>query len=287
MEFKDNFSEIINKYNYFIFDVWGVIHDGDFAYPNAVETIMKLKQLGKKICFLSNAPRRSKKVAQVLEKYGITKDYYDFILTSGEANYLDLKINQENNFDSFGEEYYYVGPNKDLDLLEGLNYKRVVDAKDANFVLVTGFDGEHSVLEEKLSQIQEAKKHDLPFICVNPDLIVVKKDGREMLCAGVLAREYENMGGKVIYYGKPHQKVYEITYKLLGSPNKNEIVAIGDGLETDIEGANAFNIDSVLITSGILCNKLGVKFGQKANEEKLNAICSLQKTFPRYVISNI
>lgn len=287
MEFKENFNEIINLYDCFIFDVWGVIHDGTHAYPDVVETILRLRKMGKKVCFLSNAPRRSQKVADVLEKYGITKDFYDFILTSGEATFFDLHKNQENNFTSFGKNYYYIGPQKDLDLLDGLNYKRVENAKDANFVLVTGFDGEYSVLEEKLSQIQEAKKHDLPFICVNPDLIVVKKDGREMLCAGVLAHEYEKMGGVVTYYGKPYQKVYEITYDLLGRPNKNKIVAIGDGLETDIEGANAFNIDSVLITSGILCNKLGVKYGQKADKSKLNVICSLQKTFPKYVISNI
>ncbi|HLD76719.1 MAG TPA: TIGR01459 family HAD-type hydrolase, partial [Rickettsiales bacterium] len=166
-------------------------------------------------------------------------------------------------------------------------YKRVDTAQSADFVLVTGFEGQHSTLEEKLLQIRDARKYDLPFLCVNPDMLVVRKDGTEMLCAGVLAREYEKMGGEVVYYGKPYKNVYDITYKLFSTPNKNKILAIGDGLETDIKGANDFGIDSVLVTSGILCNKLNIKFGEKTDEKKLNKICSLQKIFPCYVITNL
>ncbi len=283
MQFRESFEEIINEYEYFIFDVWGVVHDGVVAFPNVLKTFKHLQELGKKVCFLSNAPRRAKIVVEVLAKYGIHSDLYKFILTSGEAAFLDLKENERN----FGQKYYYIGPKKDIDLLDGLSYKRVDSAYGADFVVATGFDGEHSTLEEKLSQLHDAIKHDLPMICVNPDMLVVRKDGVEMLCAGVLAAEYKKIGGEVIYYGKPYQHVYEIAHKLFGFPDKKKIVAIGDGLETDIEGANIFGIDSVLVTSGILCNKLGVKFGQKADKNKLNEICSLQKTFPSYVITNL
>lgn len=280
-------KEITQNYNYFIFDVWGVLHDGSKAYPNVIETLTFLKESGKRVCMLSNAPRRSSKVAEVLNRLGITSDLYDFILTSGEATFLDLEKNQNHNFKDFGNKYFYIGPDKDLDLLEGLNYQRVLDASQANFLVNTGFDGEHSTIEEKLPHIIEGKKHNLPMICVNPDLIVVNQAGKEMICAGALAREYEKMSGEVHYYGKPFDAVYKMTLEKFGNPNKAETIAIGDGIETDIAGANNFGIDNILITGGILANQLEIKFNQDANLDKLKKICDSYKIFPKFIISNL
>ncbi len=288
MNFNKSFKEITSNYEYFVFDVWGVIHDGVHAYPNATQTIIDLKREGKKICFLSNAPRRAFKVAEVLKKYGIEQNYYDFILTSGEATFIDLEKNQKNNFKNFGKKYFYIGPEKDLDLLEGLDYEMVKSAKEANFAITTGFDHDHSVIEEKMSQIVDAVGEKLPLICVNPDMMVIRKSGEEMLCAGVIAKKYEELLGSVIYYGKPHLSVYNMTHELFGKNiEKKKILAIGDGLETDIKGANNFEIDSVLITSGILSNKLGVKYNQNADEDKVKYHCELQNAFPKYVIPNL
>jgi HAD superfamily hydrolase (TIGR01459 family) len=287
MKLISGLKEISNNYTHFIFDVWGVLHDGQAPYPNVVETLQFLKSEDKKICMLSNAPRRAHKVAEVLNKLGITSDLYEFILTSGEATFLDLKKNQDENYKNFGKKYYYVGPKKDLDLLDGLNYERVENANDANFVINTGFEGENSTIHEKLPQIIEAKKHDLPMICVNPDLIVVKQDGKEMICAGALAHEYEKMDGKVFYYGKPFSAVYKMTLDSFGNPAKNKIIAVGDGMETDIKGANSFGIDSLLITGGILAKQLNIKFWQDADEKKLAEICDQYHLFPQFVISNL
>ncbi len=101
-------KEISNNYNYFIFDVWGVLHDGSKAYPNVIDTLQFLKDHGKKVCFLSNAPRRAHNVETVLNNLGITKDYYDFILTSGEAAFLHLQQNQESGFQEFGAKYFIL-----------------------------------------------------------------------------------------------------------------------------------------------------------------------------------
>lgn len=287
MQFKNNICELADLYDYFVFDVWGVIHDGSSAYDGVVEAIKFLRNKNKKICFLSNAPRRASKVAIVLEKYGITSDLYDFILTSGEATYFDLEKNQKNNFANFGSNYFYIGPQKDIDLLQGLNYKMVVDASQASFAIATGFDGDNSVLAEKMPQLLEAKKFNLPLICVNPDMIVVKQNGLELICAGALALEYKKMNGEVLYYGKPFSAVYEMVCEIF-SCNKNEkIVAVGDGLETDIKGAVDFGIDSVLITGGILSNKLGVKYGQIADKNKLETICKNYQLFPNFVIPGL
>ncbi len=287
MQYIRGIKEIAASYNYFILDIWGVLHDGSKAYPGVIETLKFLKDSGKKVCFLSNAPRRASKVEAVLNRLGITKDFYDFILTSGEAAFLDLQKNQASNFDKFSNKYYYIGPDKDLDLLDGLNYERVENAGDAGFIINTGFDGEDSTMAEKMPQIIEAKKYNLPMICVNPDLIVVNQAGKEMICAGALAREYEKMSGEVLYYGKPFSGVYKMTMEKLGAPNKKDVIAIGDGMETDIAGAKDFAIDSILVTGGILANQLAIKFHQDPNMEKLTGICQKYQNFPQFVISNL
>jgi HAD superfamily hydrolase (TIGR01459 family) len=287
MIFKSGIEEIADNYEYFIFDIWGVIHDGSNVYPNVLNAISNIRKKNKKICFLSNAPRRSKKVAELLAKFGITPDLYDFIITSGEAVYIDLEKNQKNNFSNFSKNYFYIGPDKDIDLLNGLNYQKVEDAKDASFIISTGFDQDNSIIDEKLPQIIEAKKYNLPMMCVNPDLIVVKQNGQEMLCAGVLANEYKKMNGKVIYYGKPFSLVYKIVCESFSNPENKKIIAIGDGLETDILGANDFGIDNALITGGILSNRLGIKYGQFANQELLQSICDGYKIFPKFVIPSL
>lgn len=287
MKYLSSIKEISNNYNYFIFDVWGVLHDGSRAYPGVIETLKFLKDAGKKACFLSNAPRRASKVEEVLNRLGITKDFYDFILTSGEAAFLDLQKNQQSGFNNFSNKYFYIGPNKDLDLLDGLNYEKVDDASLAGFIINTGFDHEDSTIAEKLPQIIEAKKYNLPMICVNPDLIVVNQAGKEMICAGALAREYEKMQGEVLYYGKPFPAVYKMTMEKLGNPKKSDVIAIGDGMETDIAGAKDFAIDSILVSGGILANQLAIKFHQDPNMEKLNGICQKYQIFPQFVISNL
>lgn len=287
MQFKNNISELSDLYEYFIFDIWGVIHDGNTLYPGVVEAISLLRSKNKKICFLSNAPRRASKVSEALARLGIAPHLYDFILTSGEAAYLDLEKNQKNGFKDFGQNYTYIGPDKDLDLLDGLNYKIVNSAKDADFALATGFNEDNSTLEEKLPQILDAKKFDLPLICMNPDLIVVRQNGSESLCAGVLAKEYERMSGKVFYYGKPHESVYKIVCEIFNNSNNSKMIAIGDAMETDIRGAINFKIDCALITGGILSNTLGIRHGQIADKIKLEAICQNYKLFPQFILPKI
>lgn len=272
MQFKNNIREFADSYEYFIFDVWGVIHDGTTAYPGAIDAIKFLRQKNKKICFLSNAPRRAQKVAAMLGKFGVTPDLYDFVLSSGEAAFLALQAQA-------GKKYFYIGPEKDIDLLQGLNdYQITENASEASFAITTGFDDVDSVLEEKMPHLREAKKNNLEMICVNPDMLVVKQDGREQLCAGVLASEYAKMGGKVSYYGKPFAEVYKMVLQIFGTSEKNKILAIGDGLPTDIKGAVDFEIDNVLVTHGILKNP---------SKDKLQEICNSIQIFPKFVIPTI
>lgn len=287
MIFKNNSLEIISNYDYLILDIWGVIHDGSATYPNVIENLKHLRKLNKKICFLSNAPRRSIKVIEILTKFGISPDLYDFVLTSGEATYLSLEENQKQNFNNFSQNYYYIGPDKDINLLDGLKYNMVFDPSKAGFIINTGFDNDSSTIEEKLPQVKETIKYNLPMICVNPDLIVVKQNGQEMICAGILANEYKKMGGKVIYFGKPYNSVYEQVFRLFSIKDKSKVLAIGDGIETDILGANHFKIDSALIPGGILSGELNIKHNQLPEPETLNKICKKYNSFPQFVIAGL
>ncbi len=285
--FQNNSLNICNDYEHFILDVWGVIHDGTSVYDGVVDNLIKLRELNKKIYFLSNAPRRSHKVALTLEKFGITDNFYDFIMTSGEATYLSLKENQENNFNKYGKNYYYIGPEKDRDLLDGLDYKEVYNTKDANFAIATGFDDELSKEDEKLEHLEECLKNNLPLICVNPDLIVIKKSGQEMICAGLIAKQYKEMGGKVIYFGKPHKATYDTIFSLAKISDKSKIIAIGDGIETDIDGANKNGIDSALIGGGILSNILKIKHGELPKKEDLTKLCKTYQIYPKIALGQL
>jgi HAD superfamily hydrolase (TIGR01459 family) len=284
---KNNSLELSEYYDHFILDVWGVIHDGTSAYDGVVENLSKLRKTGKKIYFLSNAPRRATKVVATLEKFGITNDFYDLIMTSGEATYLSLKANQEDSFSKYGKNYYYIGPKKDQDLLSGLNYTEVQKASDANFAIVTGFDDELSKANEKEQDLKNCLEHNLPLLCVNPDLIVIKKSGQEMLCGGLIAKQYAKMGGEVVYFGKPHKAVYDTILSLADIDDKSRVVAIGDGIETDIDGANRNNIDSALIGGGILSNILNIKHGELPKKEDLTKLCKDYQIYPKIILAQL
>lgn len=241
-------SDIIPDYDAFLLDLWGVVHDGSHLYPGVYETLVALREGGKKVLFLSNAPRRADKVAVVLNNLGIKPELYEHIISSGEVGFQWL----QNGGASWGKRYYFIGAKKDEDLLHDLDFQRVYDLKDADFLLNLGFGTDEQTSADFLPLLQEARKISLPMLCLNPDLEVVKISGERFPCAGVLAKDYLKMGGDVTWFGKPYQNVYEHCHKLLGGIDKNKILAVGDSLETDIPGANRFGVDSVLVTGGIL-----------------------------------
>lgn len=289
MRFLNNLQEITQQYQYFIFDIWGVLHDGTEAYPNVLPTLQALKENGKNVCLLSNAPRRAFKAQEMLESFNITDDLYDFILTSGEATYTYLKHNQENGFKKFNDKYLYIGPQKDIDILDGLQYRITKNENEASFSIVTGYDHPNSLIDEKIEDLRKSISQKLPLICVNPDMIVVKKSGKSQLCAGQIAKQYKEIGGEVIYFGKPYRNVYNEIFKLynLSQTDKDKVVAIGDGLETDIEGANKHGISSIFVTGGIISATLGNKYNELPDIDALKKQFELHNSYPKYVITNL
>lgn len=223
------------------------MHDGIKLNSKAIEAVDHLNNNDKKIVFLSNAPRPSSKVIDFLLKIKMDKKYLTNVMTSGEA--AMQAINQY----KFGKKFFHLGPPRDSSLFEKIK-DNLTSIDNCDFILCTGlFDEDDPDLNKK--QLHEndmdyyknflASYSSKKLICTNPDLIVHRGDKKEY-CAGYIAKIFEELGGKVIYYGKPHKEIYELCFK------KNEkVLAIGDNLRTDIKGANNLNKDCLFISNGV------------------------------------
>jgi len=247
MKQLDTLKDVVANYDLFLLDLWGVVHDGSHLYPGVKATLEMLKAEGKKVIFISNAPRRSHKVKAVLGTLGVTEDLYIDTISSGEVGFHWL----QNGKAPWGKKYFYIGPSKDADVLDGLPDTRVDDIKQADYLLNVGFGSEDQTKDDFTMILRAARALELPMLCLNPDLEVVKITGERFPCAGVIGKQYEAMGGTVTWFGKPYADIYDFCLTRASAP-KNRILAVGDSLETDIPGGQYYGIDTLLITGGIL-----------------------------------
>ena len=257
-------------YDGYILDVWGVMHQGGPAYPEALACVRRLREAGKRVVFLSNAPRLAGQVERVLNGKGVDAALYDAVVASGDAVRRALADPARLPFDGLGTRYHLLGPPGSDDVLGGLGYTGAGIA-DADFLLGIGLDDGRDTVEEHEPILQAAAARDLPMICVNPDLRVIRLGVQEP-CAGALAVRYEAIGGRVRYYGKPYADVYDLALAALEVPPAR-VLAVGDGLATDIAGANAAGLDSLLITGGLLADALDLAPGQTPNAQALDDAC--------------
>ena len=251
MQFLASINDITEHYDAFLLDLWGVIHDGQTLYPGVRERIFALHEAGKKIIFLSNAPRRAHKAAEVLAKFGIDESLYDHVITSGEAMAGWL---QSDNC-TLGNNYYFIGPKRDKDILDGFPHK-LAGLAQCDWILNVGYIDDSDPLSNYYNTLETAASMKKIMICANPDIEVVRQNGERLGCAGEIAAEYERRGGYVKYFGKPYGDVYTLSLSRLEGIDTSRVVMIGDSLHTDIKGANDAGINSVLITGGILKNTL-------------------------------
>tara|TARA_Y100001970_G_scaffold185081_1_gene225100 strand:- start:1420 stop:2235 length:816 start_codon:yes stop_codon:yes gene_type:complete len=238
----DHLSEIYEEYDAFLIDLWGVMHNGIRLNPSAMNAVRELEEKGKKVIFLSNAPRPTNKVIKFLKKLNMQEKYLKNVLTSGEAAIKSLKENK------FGKKFYHLGPERDDSLFIDIKQNKT-SLEKCDFILCTGlFDNEYDNLKYYQDLLRDFTKKKL--VCTNPDLIVHRGEEEEY-CAGKIAEIFEKMGGEVIYFGKPYKEVY------LSCLDKNQkTLVIGDNINTDIKGANNMNLDSIFITSGVHSSKI-------------------------------
>ena len=235
---QEGLKSIVKVYDLFFIDLWGVVHNGIELYENSINVLDNLSAAKKEFVLLTNAPRPNATVKNFLKKMGLKK-YFENVFTSGEAAYKYL-ISELGN-----KNFFHIGPPKDFDLFKNIKKNNVLNIEDADYFLCTGlFEDQENDLNyyKKLLSNHTSKK----MICTNPDLIVDRGEEREY-CAGSVAKSFEEIKGEVIYFGKPHPPVYNLSTNII---NK-KVLCIGDNLNTDIKGANIQNFDSLLITNGI------------------------------------
>jgi HAD superfamily hydrolase (TIGR01459 family) len=251
MEHLPGFAPLAERFDGFILDLWGVIHDGVNAFPHAVDCLTRLRAAGKRTLLLSNVPRPNDAAQAMMRRMGIPDDLYTDILTSGEAVRRALQDPPDLWWAELGQRVFHLGPERDNGVLEGLALTKVMQPADANFVLNTGPDDHRNPTEmtEFEPILQDCARHHLPMICANPDLQVIR-GGVRVLCAGALAVRYEELGGDVRSLGKPDPTIYQPVLQLLGLPVER-ILAVGDGLHTDIAGAAAVEIASCWVLGGV------------------------------------
>jgi HAD superfamily hydrolase (TIGR01459 family) len=245
------FGRLAGLYDGFIVDLWGVVHDGVRPYPGVIDCLRQLHALNKRVVFLSNAPRRAAAIGRALAGMGIGEELYDGIMSSGEAVYLALRDRTESDFAALGERLYHLGPERDRDVFDSLSLIEVKSPAEADFLLNTGPDDYLGPDDPSIYTpvLDTALAAGLPMICANPDLEVVR-DGKRIICAGVLAQYYAAQGGQVIMRGKPDPAIYKPTLALLGT-EQSRTLAVGDSLRTDMAGAKAAGIDACWVLSGI------------------------------------
>ncbi len=229
-------------------DIWGVMHNGVEPFAAASDACTRFRLSGGTVLLLSNAPRPAESVAAQLDRIGVPRFAWDAILTSGDAARALVGAYA-------GKPVFALGPERDLSLYDGLGIT-LSDAGDAEAVSCTGlFDDEIETPDDYAELLADFAARNLPMVCANPDL-TVERGSKIIYCAGALASAYEKLGGSVAYAGKPYFPVYDMALALIEKIKgkqvpREKILAIGDGIRTDIEGAAGAGIDSVFVASGV------------------------------------
>ena len=260
----EGLRSIADKYDLFYVDLWGVIHNGIKLHEQAIIALKELLKMNKNFVLLTNAPRPIKPVKIFLEKMGMDEVIRNHVFTSGEA-----ALNYLKKFYSL-EKFFHIGPPREFDLFHDFKNNKSDDLDNSKYLLCTGLFDEH---DTNLNFYKELLKKYISkkMICTNPDLIVDKGDRRE-LCAGSVAKVFEEIGGEVIYFGKPYPEVYNQSFD---NTNK-KILSIGDNLNTDIKGANLLNYDSLLISNGVHRNEIKNKGIDEISKQYVSIVNYIQ-----------
>jgi HAD superfamily hydrolase (TIGR01459 family) len=239
-------------YGVILCDVWGVLHNGMRAFPDAVAALRAARGRGQKVVLITNSPRPRAGVAEQLALLDVPQDCYDAIVSSGDVT---RKLIAEGP-----RRVFHLGPDRDLPLYDGIDVE-LSEEFEAQAVVCTGMFDDDEKPEDYADMLERFRARNLPFICANPDIVVERGD--ELIwCAGALARDYAQLGGRTEIAGKPHRPIYEAALAeasaLLGrEAARSEALAIGDGVLTDVKGAADNGIDVLFVSGGIHAGEYG------------------------------
>ncbi|TMJ88933.1 MAG: TIGR01459 family HAD-type hydrolase [Alphaproteobacteria bacterium] len=248
LRFVEGLRDLVGGLEVVLSDIWGVVHNGLVAFPEACEALHTFRKQGGTVILITNAPRPADSVQRQLRKLGVADDIYDAIVSSGD-------LTRQFVADHPDRKMYWIGPERDSSLHRGLDMV-LAPLEQADYIVCTGlFDDETESAEDYRKMMLQARDRNLTLICANPDIVVERGD-RLIYCAGAIAELYRELGGEVIFYGKPHRPIYERAMELAAERHHhpielNRVLAIGDSVRTDLAGAHSFGIDCLFVTRGI------------------------------------
>ncbi|MGX9390103.1 TIGR01459 family HAD-type hydrolase [Nitrobacteraceae bacterium UC4446_H13] len=248
LRFIEHMRDLVADVDVVLSDIWGVVHNGLEAFPEACEALHTFRQRGGTVVLITNAPRPADSVQRQLRKLGVADETYDAIVSSGDLTRLFVA-------DHPGKTMFWLGPERDNSIYRGLE-TAFAPIESADYIVCTGpFDDETETPEDYRAMMEQARARNLTLICANPDIVVERGD-RLIYCAGAIAELYRELGGEVIFYGKPHRPIYERAMSIAETRRGakiplRRILAIGDSVRTDLTGAHGFGINCLFVTRGI------------------------------------
>jgi HAD superfamily hydrolase (TIGR01459 family) len=284
--FVDGIRSFADRYEGFILDQWGVIHDGKQPLPAAVAAIAELKRRNKRLVLLSNSGRRAELNRQRLVHMGFNTGMFDAVVTSGETAWTLLKHRARQPFADFGRRCLLFTIGRDLGVVEDLGLELAEAPEEADFLFVTGLEIPPMTLEGYRPVLERAAARALPMLCSNPDR-VAPVAGDLAVAPGSLAAIYEELGGTVHYVGKPYAPIYGACLDALDGLLPQEIVAIGDSLEHDIKGAENMGLASCFLMGGIHAAGFPPNASRAAQVHHLDELCARYDARPDWVAQRL
>ena len=285
-KFCQGISDISDGYSGFILDQWGVLHDGKKIFDGVLEVMEQLKSRGKEVIILSNSGKRAGLSEKRLKELGLSKDYYDHIVTAGEFTWQGLKDQKEGIFKDLGKRVYVLSRNEDTSIVEGLDLKIAHDIDNADFLLISGSDAPNKELDDYDAVLRKASQKRLRAICANPDTYALI-DGKTYFGAGQIARRYISFGGVCEFIGKPYQPIIRHCMSLFENALPASTIIIGDSMPHDVMSGALLNIDTALIANGVHAKQFDGAFDNPAEKDKvLNALINNYGCKPNYLMND-
>lgn len=281
-------SEISDRYDALFVDLWGCVHNGVSAIPTAVEALQSYRKRGGLVILVTNAPRAREEVAKQLTHFGVPKDAWDDIATSGDSARAAMYAG------AVGQKIWFMGQPFDQSFFDPLE---IVDApveitqvrlEDAEGIICCGPFDPHADPAVNRQPFLFAKAKGMKLLCANPDIVVDRGEAREW-CAGALAQLYTEMGGESLYFGKPYPPIYDLARRrmtrLRPGIADHAVLAIGDGPHTDIDGAMGEDFDSLFVTGGLARSE--TKTSHQPEVDALQAYIDKEKINPTFSIGTL